>query len=54
MSAKLRRLFDEYPVSYVAPIHGNPIAAGELDEYLEVLEEAVSRIAREYSVPAAD
>jgi flavorubredoxin len=54
LSAKLHSLFDEYPVSYVAPIHGNPIAERDLEEYLEMLEEAVSRITREYAVPGAE
>ena len=53
MSATLRRLFEEHPVSYVAPIHGNPIAAEDLNEYLGRLEDSVARIAREYVVPTA-
>ena len=31
----LREMFAERDVSWVAPIHGNPIAAEHLDDYLE-------------------
>jgi flavorubredoxin len=50
MNRVLRRLFDEQAVSFVAPIHGNPISAKDLDSYLAHLEESVARIAREYRV----
>ena len=46
----LREMFAEREVSWVAPIHGNPIAAEHLDDYLERLEEAVRRIVREQAI----
>ena len=44
MRESLTSIFDEYDVSYVAPIHGNPIAAADLDAYLDRLFESVGRI----------
>ncbi len=52
MSRILRRLFTEQPVSFVAPIHGNPIAATDLGDYLDRLDVAVADIARAYPVGA--
>lgn len=49
----LRTLFDRHPVSWVAPIHGPPIAAADLDAYLDLLVDGVARIAAEYRVPGA-
>jgi len=46
----LREMFSERDVSWVAPIHGNPIAAEHLDDYLERLEEGVRRIVREQAI----
>ncbi len=46
----LRRMLDVRPVSFVAPIHGNPIAAGDLPAYLDLLEESLERIVAEYAV----
>ncbi len=46
----LRRLLAEREVSWVAPIHGNPIAAEHLDDYLARLEEGVRRIVREHAL----
>ena len=46
----LREMFAERDVSWVAPIHGNPIAAEHLDDYLERLEEGVRRIVREQAI----
>ena len=47
----LTSIFDDYDVSYVAPIHGNPIARPDLDEYLDRLVDSAARIASEYEVP---
>lgn len=44
MRDALESIFDDYDVSYVAPIHGNPIAAEHLPEYMERLTESVRRI----------
>ena len=46
----LREMFAERDVSWVAPIHGNPIAVEHLDDYLERLEEGVRRIVREEAI----
>ena len=53
MSRALRTLFEEHPVSFVAPIHGNPIAAADLPDYLATLDEGVRRIAEAYDPPGA-
>jgi flavorubredoxin len=53
LSGTLRRMLDEHPVTFVAPIHGNPIAAAGLEDYLSTLETAVSEIAAAYTVPTA-
>lgn len=46
----LRDMLAERAVSWVAPIHGNPIAAEHLDDYLARLEEGVRRIVREQAI----
>jgi flavorubredoxin len=51
MARVLDRLFEDHPVSWVAPIHGNPIARADLDAYLDVLKAGVRRIAAGYEVP---
>jgi flavorubredoxin len=40
----LTSLFERYDVNWIAPIHGNPIAAGDLEEYLARLEQAITDI----------
>ncbi len=56
--AKLRQaieaIFTEYPPAYVAPIHGHPIMAADLDSYLDRLIDAAARIADEYVVGSRD
>lgn len=42
----LRSMFERHPAVAVAPIHGPPIFAADLDEYLGDLERAVRAIAR--------
>jgi len=42
----LERMFARHPVEAVAPIHGPPIAAADLDAYLGMLGDAVRAIAR--------
>ena len=54
LSGTLRRLFEEHPSTFVAPIHGNPIAAADLEPYLAILETSVAEIAGEYVVPRAE
>lgn len=51
LRAAVTDILDDYDVSYVAPIHGNPIAAADLDAYVDRLIDAADRIASEYSVP---
>lgn len=46
----LMSIFDNYDVSYVAPIHGNPITCSEIDRYVDKLVDAAARIASEYTV----
>ncbi len=46
----LREMVEARDVSWVAPIHGNPIAAEHLDDYLARLEEGVRRIVREQAI----
>lgn len=45
LMAALRQMFARHPAEVVAPIHGPPIAAADLEEYLGDLERAVRRIA---------
>lgn len=47
----LESIFEEYPVSWVAPIHGHPIAGCDLDRYFNRLVKAAARITTEYEVP---
>ncbi|QLG61158.1 MBL fold metallo-hydrolase [Halorarum salinum] len=46
----LESMLSEYEPSYVAPIHGNPIAADHLDTYLDRLIDSAERIESEYDV----
>ena len=53
-AAKVERaladIFAEFDVNAVAPIHGNPIEAADLDVYRDRLGDAMRRIATEYAV----
>ncbi len=46
----IRRMLDRHPVSWVAPIHGAPIAAEDLDDYLAKLERSVVALSEGYTV----
>ena len=46
----LESIFDENPVSWVAPIHGPPIAAEDLSDYMDTLENAVVRLSEAHQV----
>lgn len=46
----LESMIDEYEPSYIAPIHGNPIASDDLDTYLERLIDSAEQISTEYVV----
>jgi glyoxylase-like metal-dependent hydrolase (beta-lactamase superfamily II) len=47
LMSSLREMFRKYPADVVAPIHGPPIAAADLDDYLNDLEAGVRLIASE-------
>ena len=47
---KLETIFATFDVNAVAPIHGNPIEADDLDTYRDRLGDAMRRIASEYVV----
>ncbi len=49
---RVESIFNQFDVSYVAPIHGNPIAAKDLAAYMERLSRSVMEIAAAYQVPA--
>ena len=51
LRSTLESLFDTYDIAYIAPVHGNPIAPENLDAYLDQLNESVTRISEEYTVP---
>lgn len=44
MRHALESIFEAHEITYVAPIHGQPIAAADLDRYLDRLFESVRRI----------
>lgn len=48
LEARIREIFEEFPVDWVCPIHGNVISGSDLEEYLQRLMESVRRIADEY------
>lgn len=45
LRSAVESVFEEHDVEYVAPIHGNPIERDDIDDYLENLFEAASRVA---------
>lgn len=53
LGAKLRSIFSRFDVAMVAPVHGPPILAPDLPEYVERLIEAADRISRDYRVPSS-
>lgn len=52
LKAKLEGMLHAFDVSYIAPIHGNPIARKDIPTYLTRLIEAAGYIAGSYLVPA--
>lgn len=46
----LESMVAEYDPSYIAPIHGNPIAREEIDTYLSRLIDSAERITAEYDI----
>ncbi|MFW6078007.1 MAG: MBL fold metallo-hydrolase [Gemmatimonadota bacterium] len=45
---KIETMLADYDAAFIAPIHGNPIAAADLDAYIDHLVEAAARISRAY------
>jgi flavorubredoxin len=52
LHGKLESIFEQFDISYVAPIHGNPIAAADLGTFMERLDRSVAAIAAAYQAPA--
>lgn len=50
LRSALEAIVDEYLPAFVAPIHGHPIVAADLDDYLDQLIDAAARIAADYVV----
>lgn len=48
----LTSIMNSYEISFVAPIHGHPIHATDLDRFFSHLISAAERIASEYEVPS--
>jgi flavorubredoxin len=46
--ANLAEVIDEYDIEFVAPAHGNPISADDLDQYMAHIRQAVTEIAESY------
>jgi flavorubredoxin len=47
----LESVFSEYAIDWIAPVHGNPIAGDDVDEYMTRLIASAGRISDEYEVP---
>lgn len=52
LRAALEAIFEAFPPSFVAPIHGHPIVGDDIQEYLDRLIRAAGDIADGYEVPA--
>ncbi|MGM0591450.1 MAG: MBL fold metallo-hydrolase [Halobacteriota archaeon] len=44
LRVSLESIFDAYDISYVAPIHGNPIASDDIETYMDRLMDSVGEI----------
>lgn len=51
LRSRLFELFRQLPAAWIAPVHGHPVAAADLDQYLDRLCTAAERIAAAYSIP---
>ena len=51
LRARLESIFAQFDISFIAPIHGNPIAVEHLGAFMDRLIETANRIANEYEVP---
>lgn len=47
----LDSIVSEYNIDWIAPVHGNPIAGDDVDEYMTRLINSAGRISDEYDVP---
>lgn len=50
LRAALEAIFEEFPVEWVAPVHGHPIAGDDLEPFLDALVDAAGRVADDYEV----
>lgn len=53
VGATLEAIVEEHDPRWIAPIHGNPIAAEDVDGHLDTIVRVAARIADEYDVPDA-
>ena len=44
----LHAMLEQHPPAWIAPIHGPPIAAADLDRYMADLDATLTRIAASY------
>jgi Uncharacterized flavoproteins len=49
----LQTIIDDLDPSFIAPVHGNPIASSDIPTYMNKLIESVDRIESEYTVGSA-
>lgn len=50
LRARLESIYRQFDISYIAPIHGSPIAVKDLGVFMDRLVETASRITNEYEV----
>jgi len=50
LRGRLESIYAQFSISYIAPIHGNPIAIKDLGIFMDRLIETASRITNEYKV----
>ena len=50
LRARLESIYNQFDISYIAPIHGNPIAIKDLDIFMDRLIETAALITNEYKV----
>jgi flavorubredoxin len=50
LRARLESIYAQFNITYIAPIHGNPIAIQDLSTFMDRLDETASRISNEYIV----
>ena len=50
LRARLESIYAQFDISYIAPIHGNPIAVKDLSNFMDRLIETSRQISNEYKV----